>query len=123
MTHTAPLPEDIVQALFAYDQALARQERRIALAIEVLEGPNDQTPEEILAAANTLLTYGDSVAVLRATEAIRALMRRQQQAAGPAQGFPAKDKILEAVLWSLIGIGAVYIIAGATVALFSKAFG
>lgn len=114
MNHQDPLPEEIAEALFNYDQALARQSRRISLAIEVLEGPNVQTAEAILAAANTLITYGDSVDVQRARMVLHALRRRIEQK--PRQVVePIRLRsifTLEAFLWAMVIVGGFYIFAG-----------
>ncbi len=123
MNHQDPLPEEIAEALFNYDQALARQSRRISLAIEVLEGPNVQTAEAILAAANTLITYGDSVDVQRATMALRAAAMRIQKA---SEAAVANETVhswrqllsVDAFLSAIVILGGFYIFCGLAAAIF-----
>ena len=113
-----PLPTDIEAALFNYDQALARQAKRIELALEVIEGPGPRTPQEILAAANTLLTYGDVIQVQRATHVLRAaMMRRSEEPRAVPVSIWRRMLSLEAFLWALILIGGMYIIAGVFAAM------
>lgn len=110
-------PTEIETALFNYDQALARQAERIRLALDVLYGATFRSEEEILAAANTLITYGDAVEVQRASMALQAL--RLRIALRPQDQLPGWREVftLQAFLWGMVILGGMYIIAGVFAAI------
>lgn len=122
MNHDPNLPPEVAAMFAAYDLALARQARRIELALEVLQAPGQRTEWEIIAASNTLITYGDAIEVQRATMALRAAMMRIQKA---NEAVAANETVhswrrmlsLDAFLWALILIGGMYIIAGVFAAI------
>ena len=123
MNHDPNLPPEVAAMFAAYDLALARQARRIELALEVLQAPGQRTEWEIIAASNTLITYGDAIEVQRATMALRAAVMRLQKA---NEAVAANETVhswrqllsVEAFLSAIVILGGFYIFCGLAAAIF-----
>jgi hypothetical protein len=120
MLHTYDLPPDVQAAIKEYDAALARQAKRVALAVDVLEGAKPRTDEEIIAAANVVLTYGDSVYVQRCRFLLDAALDRLAEAGrhAPAPARSWREAFsFEAFCYALIILGGFYIFCGLAAAI------
>jgi hypothetical protein len=114
MTDYMPPPEEIQQALANYDAALAKQAKRIECALAVMHGPKLYSQEEMLAAANTLLTYGDGIAVQRAQQVLRTISMQIESGRSKPQSYelPKRKWMVEGALWAVISLGGFYILCG-----------
>jgi hypothetical protein len=121
MQHAHDMPTEILEAIRDHDAALARQYGRVAQAVDVLEGPRPRTNEEIVAAANVVLTYGDSVFVQRSRFLLDAALARQAEV-GRRDPTPARSSwreifSIEAFCYALIILGGFYIFCGLAAAV------
>ena len=122
MLHTYDLPPDVQAAIKEYDAALARQATRVELAVDVLEGAKPRTDEEIIAAANVVLTYGDSVYVQRSRFLLDAALNRLaaagRQAPAPAPARSWREAFsVEAFCYAMIILGGFYVLCGLAAAI------
>lgn len=122
MTHQNELPADVRIAIANYDRMLERQAKRLALAVDVLEGARPRTDEEIIAAANVVTTYNDTLYVQRADQLLKAALRRmadaERQAPAPMPARSWREVFsIEAFLYALIILGGFYIFCGLAAAI------